>query len=882
MPPRNLSIWNLCIRNLCLKNSWLRNICLSHLCVIVALLVANVPAHADVPDYRITDAFDVTTQKVSLTLDPARDNYTGSTQIQLTVSEATESLSLHWLGLTVTDITLAQDESARPLAAQAGDWDMHHLSDGQAIEPGDYTLSMRFSGDYSTDALGLYKVSQGEVNYLFTQFESMYGRRAWPMVDEPDSKIPWDLTITAPADQMVAVNTPLKSQTEADGWITHEFMTSKPMPSYLVALTVGEFDITPIPGMRMAANIYSPKGTGHLTGYSRDITPGILEALEAYFGSEYPYRKLDFVAAPDFAFGAMEHPGLITFRVEALLNGDTPPPSIATWSTKTIVHELAHQWYGNLVTMAWWDDLWLNEAFANWMDVKISRSLFPELRQDLEMSQYTAFGSDASATSKAIRREVKTEEDALIGMGLNYTKGGALLDWIEQAMGEEAFRAGIRRYMKENAWGNATADVLWRTLESGTDFAVADFANDFLNQPGFPLVTVARDGTISQARYAMLDVDVPPLQWTVPLTMKVSKDGEISTITHTLKSGDAPVALEALKGTDWVLPTAGGIGYFIWAIDESQYEALIADLSKLTARERLAVRSNAWRLLGADALGMNTFLQLIEVLLQDPEDKLVDSGLRGMTNVVGQYQNTPLEPQMAQWVAQTLAPLLDEIGVMPKASDSLSRRLLRRRAVSLQAVYGEDKALREELAAVADQWLEDPSSVDSDIAALGLRVKASYFGDKALVDRYIATYQNTEDATVKRNLRSAFGFRDPEAVTHTLERLVEGPIVSGDYTYALYSLFSASRDKPFIYRELGKQWEDLVDRVPENSQLDIPTWTNASACDATDLEVTQAFYKERDPRFKANLDKAIETSRTCIKLKQRSYDAVEAYLLENT
>lgn len=844
------------------------------LALAVGLLLTSLSLAAQ-PDYRIPDSFAVTQQDVTLRLDPDADSYSGKTTLMITVSQTTESLALHWIDLAVEDITLLQGKTARALSAVPSEWDMHRLGDGDSIEPGKYKLTMSFTGDYSTDALGLYKASEQGINYLFTQYEMTLARRVFPMVDEPDSKIPWAVTIVAPAGLKVAANTPVVDQHTDDGWTTRTFKTTKPMPSYLLALAVGDFDATPIKGMPMPATIYSPKGTGKDIGYSANVTPDILRALERYFDIPYPYEKLDFVAVPNFTFGAMENVGLVTYRSELLLNGENPDPNSALATANVIAHELAHQWYGNLVTMAWWDDLWLNEAFASWMAYKVTTELHPEFRTDLYLPQGSAFPSDALGATSAIRKEVKTEEDVLDGLGLNYTKGHAILNMLEQAMGEDAFRRGIRAYMRKHQWGNTKAADLWAALNADANFEVGAVAETFLNQSSFPLVQVEADGTLVQRRFENAGANLPAQQWTIPMSVLAAKNGQVEKRTLTLKAERQEAAV--LADADWLLPAAGGNGYYTWYTGQARYAKLLASLDRLTDREKLSVLVNGTQLLSAGVVGMDQHMTLITAMAAQRNEELVLDAIEEIRDVAEMYRGTHLEPALRTWVSSLLDPWYTELGTAPRKSDSQSQTKLRARVLRVLAQLGDNTELRATLAGLADSYLQDPNSVDTGIALEALRMNAMYFGDVAVANRYLSAYGNTNNAVVKSTLRSAMYFTDPEAVEVVVASLAAGAVNAGDTGSVLSGLFYANVDQSELYAAYTEHYDAIVDNLPEFYRPLLPQLT-APQCDTENSERQQAFYRERGELFSVSLNKSREATSNCLNTKHREIDAVAQFL----
>lgn len=848
-----------------------------HIITVMMLCLSSLTLAVEV-DYRLPKSYAVTEQSIALTLDPAKDGFTGSTVLKLVVHESMDRIGLHWVDLNVTTPQLAgSDGKLRTLTYEAGDYEMWWLGDGSPIAPGQYTLDIAFSGDYSRDALGLYKSSFAGRDYLFTQYEQSLARRATPMVDEPDSKIPWQLTITAPEGFKVASNTPVESQSKSGNLVTRVFRQTPPMPSYLLALVVGDFDVTPIEGLSVPGVIYSPKGTGGDTGFAASVTPGILSALEDYFGSKLPYEKLDFVAVPDFSFGAMENVGLVTYRTELLLRGDTASGSAAANTVNTIAHELAHMWYGNLVTMEWWDDLWLNEAFATWMASKIVDDMYPQYESNLQLPQASAFGADAVAQSRPIRKEVKTDEDVLDGFGLNYSKGHAILNMLEQSMGGAAFQRAIQTYMDKHKWSNTRASDLWASLATETSVAVDVIADSYLELAGFPLITFGDDGVVSQTRFHNPGTQVPEQLWQIPVaTRQRDKDsGDITESVFALTSQS--VVLPQYSKAEWILPGAGGDGYYVWHTGDRRYKALLENLGDLSAREKAAVFANSNQLLQGDIIGIDQHLQLLGGLLADDSMTLALSAVNGLRGIAGMYFQSELQPALKSYITQALTPWYERLGTATRADDSDSARDLRPRVLRTLAEFGDKPELVEKMSKLADQYLAEPESVDPRLGHEALRIAALFNGDEAMAKRYITAYRETNNSNLRSNLAFAMYFRDPAAMNSVLESLAQGDIQSGDVSLVIMGLFYASVDQGSLYKTFDGYFDNLAAKIPEFYRPTMPAYTSVS-CNSENVALREAFYAGRDSSMTTQLRKSQESAQNCIDTAERGYASMAEFL----
>src|SRR5687767_10568025 len=431
-----------------------------------------------------------TFQSVTLTVDPRKDDYSGSVKIDLDVKGATSSFRFHAEDLTITSLKLSGAE----VSFGKGDDGTVLVSAKEPLKQGKHVLTADFTNKFNRQAVGLYKMlTKDREPYLFTQFQAIDARRAFPVWDEPSFKIPYQLTVTIPEQYDAIGNSPVTAESAKDGARTIHFARTKPLPAYLLALAVGQFDYTPIAGLGIPGRVIAPKGQGRLSKIAAETTPPVLAALETYFGSKYPFEKVDLIAVPEYWAGAMENPGAITYRDTVLLLASaTATPSQRQNLIRITAHELAHMWFGDLVTMEWWDDLWLNESFADWMGDKITDQVHPEfghLIGELRGIQ-RVMGADARATTDPIRKLDTSPNEAMNNVGIAYDKGKAVLTMFERWIGPDRFRQGVLDHLKSNAWANANAAEFFASLAKHAPAGTAAALETFVVQPGIPLVNV--------------------------------------------------------------------------------------------------------------------------------------------------------------------------------------------------------------------------------------------------------------------------------------------------------------------------------------------------------------------------------------------------------
>jgi len=815
-------------------------------------------------DYRLPPGIAPLAQEIRLVLDPARPDYSGSTAIDLQIDEPVERIGVYQVGLALDSVTLSTDGGSRSLRSTPGDWDITWLQDGDPIEPGRYRLSIDFSGEYSTDALGMHRVRFEDNDYVFTQMEAMYARRAFPVFDEPSFKLPYRLSITAPTDLTVIANTPVEEVLEAGERRTVRFMETRPLPSYLLAFAVGPLDRAPLEGLSVPGYVYTPKGHADEVGFVQRETPRIVAALEAYFGSEYPFRKLDFVAVPDFAFGAMENPGLITYRTDLLLVGDQASGTTAEQVLNVIAHEVAHIWYGDVVTMKWWDDLWLNEAFATWMARRVLEELYPQYDPELKLPQSGAFVADQQTSVQPIRRTVRNNEEIFDGLGLNYSKGHALLGMLESYVGSESWREAIRAYIDRFAWSNATERDLWDTIGRVSGIDVGAIAGDYLNQPGFALVSIGEDGEVRQQRYLLPGATAPELDWSVPLNIKYKADGDIRQTFYLLdgKTG----TLDLPEDAAWVFPDAGGNGYYRWMTDSSQFYALVEDADVLSNREKIALLDNTEALFNANRLTLADYLFVIDRFLEDPYPLVFWPTLEKLKVIGDDFVGPSTEEGFAAFVDEAVGPRFDQVGARTRAGDDEAILQLRPRLLRMLGEYGADAGARKAAREIATDFLAAPGSVDTNLAREALRVTAMH-DDGSLYDDYIATYRAAESAGHRSVILTSIYFDNPAVIRRHLDFSLSDEVAAGDALTGLNLYAAILDDNTPVFTWLERNFDALLAKIPAYYHALLPQAVGGGCSEASRRRLNE-FFSGRGTPYETTLGKADEAAAACIERKR--------------
>jgi len=848
--------------------------------------LAIAPARAaEAPDVRLGRDVAPRFQAVHLKLDPDKRSYSGRVRVELQVARATDTVRFHAEGQRLTRISLQQGADSVAVTRTSGDHGLQTLVTARPLRPGAAALEIEFTHLYGTRAVGLYLAVRDLKGYLFTQFESDDGREAFPCWDEPCFKFPWQLTLEVPAGQEALTNTPPERTSEKDGWKTIAFKRTPPLPSYLIAIAVGPFEYVPVAGTSAPTRVVTCQGQSRLAGVATEVTPPLLAALERWFGSKYPFEKLDLIAVPEFAYGAMENPGLITFRDDLLLLD----PARATVSQRrsnatVIAHELAHMWFGDLVTMEWWDDLWLNESFADWLANKITDAVFPNLRaglHDLQSVQRVRTG-DIQPSTRAIRDRTTSSAAGLQNVGLVYSKGNAVLSMFEHYLGAEAFRKGVQAYLKEHEWGNATAADLWAALDRSSRTDVSRAMTTFLDQPGVPLLRVvpAEGGVrVTQSRASPYGVSQPPVRWRVPATLKWSDGRTVRTQRVLLTEESAVVKLPARPA--WVMPNGGGHGYYAWSVPEEWMAALAERASEvLTPDERVAFLGNLGLLMTTGEVHGDTYLAALSHFGRDPEPEVVSSTIAGLASVSVPFVPDSLAALFAVYVRRTLSPALERFGIEKRPGEDETVSTIRGDLLRWLALRGRDEKVMAFATDAAKRYLADPGSVEPGLAGPSLSVAARR-GDAALFDEYQRRFETSDVPAIRRQFLAALGgFEDRALETRALEYMLSDKVRPTE----MFVLMQGAQDRDESYADRMFRWMQenyakLAERLPPPALRFMPMM--GSGCSAQRLAATRTFFADPArgvPGVEQTLERVGDLVNTCLSLREREGERVVRYM----
>jgi alanyl aminopeptidase len=854
---------------------------LKHLCLWLMLsMTISVNSYAKETAFRLSTFIQPSFQQITLKVDPDSPIFSGETTITIDVTKPTDTIGFYQKDLNIRQAYLTNGDTRIALNVTSHDYEIQHGKANQNIAANRYTLHIQFDGKFNTSSDGMYLSKFEGLNYVFTQFEDMYARRAFPSFDEPGFKIPYQVTVMSPEKHTVLSNTLVKKRTVKDGWQTVEFNKTKPMPTYLVALAVGELDSYDIPNLSVPGKIYTPKGQAQRTKFAAKHTAGILQNLESYFGSSYPYEKLDFVAVPNFTFGAMENVGLVTYRSSLLLLEDEPRLAEQSSTLNVIAHELAHMWYGNLVTMAWWDDLWLNEAFASWMASKVMMDLYPEQNFKGRLVQEGAFGADASPTVKPVKKVVRSQTDVMDGLGLNYSKGESILQLIESMVGEEAFQKGIQTYMKNNAFSNAQADDLWEVLSTVADFDVPAMMKTYLEQPSYPLVEFAANGEVSQSRYHLKGAEVTEQTWIVPLAISYKKNGKISRTNLFLNS--AKTTISELAEADWIFPNENAMGYMRWKVSPEQLSALLNDISVLNAREKKSLLYNTEALFAAGKIELGEMMSVLDALVDDT-DPMIGRAVVSTLNQFLYLVDKDNEAIFGQFAAKKLTPWFERLGVEDQPNDSTDTTRLRGSVYGILSRYANTPKVEKVSAELANKYLADPTSVPRSIATRALR-NMSRFSDQDWFTKLKDFYVANTDANIRGTVSRAMIFTNEQKIAKTFDFALSEHVSPANAITNIYSAMSSLDDQTMFYAWLDQNFDALSKKMPAYHMASMPEYFSTS-CDTGNIQLAEKFYADKKANFEGmarSYDKAIYSAKQCLSLKEANQANFNRYLKQTT
>ncbi len=862
----------------------------------------GVPDHLDrgleppVPALRLPRNFLPASYAATLAIDPARQGFDGTIAITGNVTERSTLIWLHGRHLTIKRAVATRGGTQTPLTATVHGDELLAFRAATPLVAGTWTLTIDYTGEYDElNTAGAFKQTVRDAPYVYTQFEALYARRVFPCLDEPDNKVPWQLTLEVP-DSLVAVsNTPaVHEQAIGGGKKRVEFAPTKPLPTYLVAFGVGPFELVDAGQTRSGTpvRIVTLAGRAPEAAWAVRTTPKIIDLLEEFFGSPYPYEKMDMLTIPvTVGFGAMENAGLITFTETLMLLDPKHAAKGREYDWVAVAaHELAHQWFGDLVTTAWWDDIWLNEGFANWVERKISARFDPAWHDELSEVEVrdAALGDDSLVSARQIRQPITQPGDILNAFdGITYNKGASVLNMFEGYLGHDRFLAGVREYIKHHAFGNATSTEFASAISDAAGKDVGAAFATFLDQPGAPEITATLvcDGqaprvAVSQHRYVPPGAPAPPAgkPWLVPVCVAFDRGGKRAETCALLDAATGSIALDAPSCPRWMMPNVDGRGYYRIAYTAEQV-AMLRDAAwpELRPTERRAVFFDASSAATLGKLPLSLALSFLPKLLAVGDRFLIGAALE-LPLVARESVPDDLRASYEAWLRSTFGPAARKAGLAPRPGDSLDVESVRGNLIDAVANVGREPALTAEAVKLAAAWRDLPPATRGQVISIAAHASPAVF-DRLRKEIY-TEQDRARRGEIANALATTYDIKQQQAA---LALILDPKLDIRDTAFMLFGA-STSANRMTAQQFFKDHKDAILARIPSDGTTGGPAWITyvfTSSCSAARRDeivdyVTATFAKL--PGGARTVEQAIEGMDQCIARRKLVEPGIRSWL----
>ena len=855
----------------------------------VIVLTSVLPASAQRLPANVTpDHYDL-----AFVVDLARERFDGAETIRVRLAEPATKIVLHAAEIDFREVTIGTGASAQPAKVTLDEASQTAtLTVPKTIEKGTTEIRIRYGGILNSQLRGFYISKTPQRKYAVTQFEATDARRAFPSFDEPAFKATFAVTLTIDRGDTAISNGKVLSDTPGPSPTQHtiKFATTPKMSSYLVAMTVGDFKCLDGAAEGVPIRICATPDKRDLGRIALDAAQQILTFYNGYYKVKYAFVKLDVVAVPDFAAGAMENTAAIFYRETDLL-ADTRTAPVDTrkkiWSI--LAHEMAHQWFGNLVTMQWWDDIWLNEGFATWMQNKPLAAAHPEwnIPVDEANDNQTALGLDSLRSTRPVHSDVQTPaqiDEAFDGIA--YQKGAAVLRMLESYVGAETFRKGVNAYIDAHAYKNATSEDFSRALSGASGKPVERILPSFVNQPGVPLlnVSLACAGgqtavTLKQQRFFVDPAQSGAGRWQMPVCVKAP--GQSSSTCEVLSDESRTINIPG-SCAPWVFVNAGADGYYRTTYSPEMLREMAPRIATdLTAEERLSLLDDEWAMVRTGRHNAGDYLTLVAGLGRERTAGVIDEVSNRLGFLHDYLTTTATRPKVEAFTRSLLRPLFDEVGFSSAVSEADDRRALRASVVAALGTIAHDPDVVSAARNAVDRSLAGHVEIEPTMAGAVIETAAMH-GDAALFDALAAAAERATDPDQHYRYLYALGdFRDPALIDRGL-RLALSPQLRTQDTAIYLSRFFANpeaRDRAFAF--VGDNWAALEPKLTIFGGDTFLVRSMAAFCDPQWRDKVKQFFTEHKlPAAVRALDQTLETINNCIALREKQTPNVEAWLTE--
>ena len=860
---------------------------LSSLTVLTAVLLSPLPASAQ----RLPTTVTPSHYDLGFVIDLGRERFEGTETIKIQVAEPTTKIVLNAAELQLRDVTIGAGASAQTATVSVDEAaQTATLTVPKPLAKGATEVHAKFSAALNTQLRGLYISKTKLRKYAVTQFESTDARRAFPCFDEPAFKATFAVTVTINRGDTAISNGKVISDVPGPAITQHTvtFSTSARMSSYLVAITVGDFTCVEGAADNIPIRICATPDKKALLHTALESAQQVLTFYNTYYAIKYPFGKLDVVAVPDFAAGAMENTGAIFYRETDLLV-DPKTASVSTRKTITsiLAHEMAHQWFGDLVTMQWWDDIWLNEGFATWMANKPLAAAHPDWNIDVDEAQenQTALGLDSLKSTRPIHSDVSTPaqiDEAFDAIA--YQKGAAVLRMVESYVGAETFKNGINAYLQAHAYGNAANEDFAKAIAGASGKPVERILPTFVNQPGVPLLDVSlvcANGKstvmLKQQRFSVDASSTATGRWQIPICIKVPGQATPACEVMTEESLTINVAGAC---TPWVFANAGAHGYYRTAYSPDMLKAMAPRVeTDLTAPERLSLLDDEWAMVRAGRHTIGDYLTLASGHGREHNSGVMGEVGRRLGYVHGYLTTDATRGPFEAFTRDLLRPLFNEIGFTSAASDTDERRQLRAAVIGSLGIVGGDPDVVARSKAALDRALSGNAPLESTQAG-AIVTTAAMHGDAALFDALLAAAEKADAPEEHYRYLYALGdFQQQPLIDRGLQFVLSPQMRTQDAALYLGRFFSNSTARNSALNFVTANWTALEPKVTIFGGDTNLIRSMSAFCDAASRDRIRAFFTEHKlPAAERTLQQTLEQISNCIALREKQTPGVGAWL----
>jgi aminopeptidase N/puromycin-sensitive aminopeptidase len=828
---------------------------------------------------------------LALAPDLSKAVFTGKETIDVQISQPVDLVTLNAAEINFGRVsTELNGKTLNAKVTEDKDKQQASFDFGQPLPAGKLSLHIEYTGILNNELRGFYLSKTAKRNYAVTQFESTDARRAFPSFDEPAFKATFAVTLiidkadTAISNTNIVRDEPAPGQGAPKHAVT--FATTPRMSSYLVAFLVGDFQCLSGSSDGVPIRACATPDQVQYTAFALSAAEYVLHYYDTYFGIKYPMPKLDMIALPDFEAGAMENFGAITYReTDFLLDSKHASVDAERNVGLVVAHEMAHQWFGDMVTMQWWDNIWLNEGFASWMENKPIAAWKPEfnISQAVAADTQGTLNLDAQRVTRTIRAKADTPDEINeMFDGISYGKAGAMLLMVENYLGEETFRQGVHNYLAAHMYGNATAEDFWSAQTKVSHKPVDKIMDSLVSQPGEPILTfgAVNNGSVSVAQQRFFlnsnaKADAPEF-WTIPVCFKASAGKQcevLSSPTQQLKVPAAP----------FLFANAAGKGYYRTSYPDAAYAQLVSHIeSGLAPEERISLLGDQWALMRANKTTIGNFLDLISAVSNDQGAQvayLVTNDLGAVDSRIA--SNEAERAQLASWVRKHFLPAYQQLGD-PKPSDSPDKRELRAQLLSLVAGLGKDPQTIAQAREITLRNLADPTSVvDQTLvnAALGI---AAFNGDASLFDQLQQASQTAANPQFRSSaLHALAAFRDPALEKRALDYAVSGQVRNQDVVSLLARELGGRDTREFAWQYIQDNWDKVIAQVTTSSGGGLVGSTGSFCSADRSQQISSFFATHKVPASERALARAKTQIQDCIDLRTAQEENLKSWLAKS-